>query len=784
MRRRLWWDWVKRVRGVEIAQVLRTWKGAGVKGVVWDHAAFHKAKVVGEVGLRRIYQPPYSPELNPAERVLEEVRRWVEGRRYERIEAKKAAVEAVLRRLEAEGKVSSLVGWRYIRQALNVLPSLGALADSKLCLALCMPHRCLALLGLLVSAGLIAQNVGIGTANPQGKLHVYEASTRAWIILDGDGQNADVSPRSYGGGVRPGVSCFSARGTRAAPEAVQTGDILGFIGGRGHGKTQFGPYSDAAVVFRAEDDFTDASHPAAITLETTPANSTTRQERVRITADGRVGIGTSTPEHTLHIVQSFPGTIDPRGIVLDMYSDDFSAPQINQRKARGTPTAPLPVKEDDVLAAFWGRGYDGQGFSGLQAGIRFRTAQDWTPTAHGTYITFYTTPLNAIAAQERMRITAAGHVGIGTSFPSAKLHVYNPVGTDLLRIAQFENARDAANNNGVLISIARGGTNTDAYALDVQTGGASRLYVRSDGQVGIGTTNPQARLDIAGGLMWGDGTVPYPSTPANSQRALVGRGPNSNYRLAVQDGSGRVNHYWNAYWDATDNRHEYVAAGEPAERFLMHEGYFWFQVAPSAPGAGQPITWTHAVTIDNGGRVGLGLTNPSYQLHLSLDNAAKPSTSTWTISSDRRLKTILGPYTKGLPELMRLRPVRYRYLNPKDAVLFAPSVLEKENVGFIAQEVAMIFPEAVDTAANGYLSLNIHAILIAYVNAIQQLKAENDSLRTTITEMQKAIAEMQEKQAAFEKALAELSQNHKTPYTKSATPLIWRGKTSRFRANR
>jgi hypothetical protein len=101
----------------------RTWKGAGVKGVVWDHAAFHKAKVVGEVGLRRIYQPPYSPELNPAERVFEEVRRWVEGRRYERIEAKKAAVEEVLRRLEAEGKVSSLVGWRYIRQILNALPS-------------------------------------------------------------------------------------------------------------------------------------------------------------------------------------------------------------------------------------------------------------------------------------------------------------------------------------------------------------------------------------------------------------------------------------------------------------------------------------------------------------------------------------------------------------------------------------------------------------------------------------------------------------------------------------
>ena len=60
--------------------------------------------MVGEVGLRRIYQPPYSPERNPAGRVFAEVRRWVEGRQYERIEAKQAAVEAVLRRLEAEGR--------------------------------------------------------------------------------------------------------------------------------------------------------------------------------------------------------------------------------------------------------------------------------------------------------------------------------------------------------------------------------------------------------------------------------------------------------------------------------------------------------------------------------------------------------------------------------------------------------------------------------------------------------------------------------------------------------
>ena len=61
--------------------------------------------------------------LSPAEQVFAEVRRWVEGRRYGRIEAKKAAGGAVPRRLEAEGKVSSLVGRRHIRQAWNALLS-------------------------------------------------------------------------------------------------------------------------------------------------------------------------------------------------------------------------------------------------------------------------------------------------------------------------------------------------------------------------------------------------------------------------------------------------------------------------------------------------------------------------------------------------------------------------------------------------------------------------------------------------------------------------------------
>ncbi|MFS8902214.1 hypothetical protein NW845_12745, partial [Synechococcus sp. H60.2] len=59
---------------------------------------------------------------NLVERVFEEVRRYVEGRMYGSVEAKEAAVEEVLRWLEAEGRLSTLVGWAYIREAFRALP--------------------------------------------------------------------------------------------------------------------------------------------------------------------------------------------------------------------------------------------------------------------------------------------------------------------------------------------------------------------------------------------------------------------------------------------------------------------------------------------------------------------------------------------------------------------------------------------------------------------------------------------------------------------------------------
>ncbi|MBL7754271.1 MAG: tail fiber domain-containing protein, partial [Chitinophagaceae bacterium] len=128
----------------------------------------------------------------------------------------------------------------------------------------------------------------------------------------------------------------------------------------------------------------------------------------------------------------------------------------------------------------------------------------------------------------------------------------------------------------------------------------------------------------------------------------------------------------------------------------------------------------------NNGRVGIGVNAPGGQFELGLDEGRKPGTNTWTIVSDARLKQIHGSYAKGLNEIVQLQPIRYHYQNTENRQ-FPLAVLNQEQIGFSAQDVQKIFPECVQTDEDGYLSLNTHAILIAYVNAIKELHAQQEA---------------------------------------------------------
>ena len=117
---RLHWDWAENMKGVSIAPIVKGWEEKGVSAIVWDGARGHHGPAYEGIELSLIQQPPYSPELNPAERVFEYLRDRVEGHVYGTLTAKKRAIERELDTLAAQPEtVRSLAGWDWIRQALR-----------------------------------------------------------------------------------------------------------------------------------------------------------------------------------------------------------------------------------------------------------------------------------------------------------------------------------------------------------------------------------------------------------------------------------------------------------------------------------------------------------------------------------------------------------------------------------------------------------------------------------------------------------------------------------------
>ena len=115
------WGWSQRRNQQQLVPIFERW---AMDGVVWDGAPSHRGKRMGQVGFGRIFLPAYSPELNPAERVFEEVRRHVEGEVYPSLQAKRAAIDQVLRQLKADkARLKRLIGWDWLKQALAQLPN-------------------------------------------------------------------------------------------------------------------------------------------------------------------------------------------------------------------------------------------------------------------------------------------------------------------------------------------------------------------------------------------------------------------------------------------------------------------------------------------------------------------------------------------------------------------------------------------------------------------------------------------------------------------------------------
>lgn len=160
-------------------------------------------------------------------------------------------------------------------------------------------------------------------------------------------------------------------------------------------------------------------------------------------------------------------------------------------------------------------------------------------------------------------------------------------------------------------------------------------------------------------------------------------------------------------------------------------------------------TTTDLIAFEETGRIGIGTAAPAYQIELSTDSAGKPTSSTWTIVSDRRTKRDIEAIStrEALERVRRLRLVSFEHTGALGTQAGA------RGVGVVAQEARAIFPDSVRTIqrerpgqervalgqrrTDDVLAYDWHESFVSGLAAIQALASELDTLRREVETLKK-----------------------------------------------
>jgi len=242
--------------------------------------------------------------------------------------------------------------------------------------------------------------------------------------------------------------------------------------------------------------------------------------------------------------------------------------------------------------------------------------------------------------------------------------------------------------------------------------------------LGIGTGEPESRVHIFDGD--------------------AGLAPSSGSRLTIED---NTHCYINLL--APDAFETAVLFGNPTNGSAAGGVVF---NSPGVPNGLQFRTDTNdtQMVITDEGDVGIGTSAPMFQLHLSANSAAKPTSNAWTVSSDARLKKNIQPITHALDDLLALHGVTYQWRDPASQGNMAGTY-----TGLIAQDVERVFPEWISEDDKGYKTLTVIGFEGIVVEAMRQLRAEKDAeikaLRTeSALRIERLEAENAELRARFE----------------------------------
>jgi hypothetical protein len=534
---------------------------------------------------------------------------------------------------------------------------------------------------------------------------------------------------------------------------IERGDLTNFqfVFDENDDRFKVGQVGSLQTVATRTDDGTIANR--GITYFNTSTNRLENNANVVIDTDNNVGIGTSTPNSKLGV----NGNLNIISGYLTFNNGDIEIAKVTTGAGAG---ASFKTWNGTLLTEkmrITGDGSVGIGTASPDQKVTIVTSSgsNYTKTTNGTATVFsgvepsnlglFGTTSNHSTIfitndSERMRITSAGNVGIGTTSPLSKLTVNGdiaiPYGSS---IKAYNNSNDTFyTNSEVLKTFYDGGTDNDVTSISSPGGinshlrfltgiaGArtERVRINASGNVGIGTTSPNQKLEVNGNtgqpatsgttqngllrLRAGTGSNQYgealdfgyhvgvsgPATYAWIQ-ATNADGLNTNERLALNPNGGNVG------IGTTSPGQKLTINGASSDPSLTANASAIANFVPGTVGtqlvvggsSSSPFTiWLqnrHA-SIDGlsypislnplGANVGVGTDNPQYTLDV---NGSVAGNSAYVNKSDARLKQNIETITNGLDMVMKLRPVQYKW--KKHPTLNFD--LETTELGFTAQEV-------------------------------------------------------------------------------------------------
>jgi hypothetical protein len=151
------------------------------------------------------------------------------------------------------------------------------------------------------------------------------------------------------------------------------------------------------------------------------------------------------------------------------------------------------------------------------------------------------------------------------------------------------------------------------------------------------------------------------------------------------------------------------------------------------------------------GNVGIGTPTPADRLHAVGDirvgtgttGCVKDADATviaGVCSSDRRLKERITPFPRALENVAKLQPVNFYWRANEYADRHLGS---GQTFGLIAQDVEQVLPDLVTTDEQGFKAVRYNALPMHMLQAIKDLKAENDELKERLTQQEERLRRLE-----------------------------------------